>query len=173
MPRSGKLVSSKTPSLNKRQQASKPIPKSQRIKKTESKPEGDVKVRKNVRFRNITQGLRKIRKQQKSIELCMRKAPTLILIRQIAEQLQDQNRMRKATSHQIATVAEAQTIKLIKQALDRRIEAMTPSELKTQASVQVSSKHILGAFKVWCEEKNSKFMDYFQESLLQQRNERK
>jgi histone H3/H4 len=112
---------------------------------------GVKQPRKTIRYRPVTYALREIRREQRSTKLSSRAGPLKELVRHLAAQIDDKCWLRNSTITAVQDILEATMPVILKQTMDRRVEALTPAELRKQTATQVMPKNILGAFKVWCD----------------------
>jgi hypothetical protein len=135
-----------------------------------SKPKGIQKVvRKPTKFKRFTTTTRRIRKKQDDTWFCNQKAPIVDLVKSIARDVDNQTWFRKSTCRTIDEIVTAQVIIILRQALERRKDAMTPSKMKKQTAIQIGEKHITGALKVWAEYHDGNYMDVYRNTLVEQK----
>jgi histone H3/H4 len=133
-------------------------------------PEGRVaadakkKVRAKPRFRPITHALRGMRREQRSTRLSVRNKPITDLIRHMIKDFSFDTMLRPSTVEALQEVVEAGVLKVLRDAFDRRLEAMTETEQKKQTSVQLMAKNVYGAFRVWAEQRQGQFTEFLEEA---------
>lgn len=134
-----------------------------------SKPTGAVKQRKKTQFKKITTTLRKMRRQQRETGSCHQHTPIVRLVKEVACDIDNKTWLRKSTCKTIDEIVMNEVQTVLRQALDRRLESRTPAEKMKRCAVQVSEKHITGAFKVWASYRDGNFMETYLNALDEQK----
>ena len=134
------------------------------------KPGGVTGVeKKKRRFSSFVSTLRGIRRQQKETKSAHQFRPMVELVKAIVNDFDNKTFLRRSTVKTIEEVVMPHAITVLRQALDRRMESLTPHERKNQRCVQVMEKNIRGAFKVWAESRTGNYLNIYDDTLAAQK----
>lgn len=152
-----------------RKQAQVNLKMQQKLEKLETKTQptaekmAEKKHRAKPRFRPITKALRTIRFEQRSTLPCMAKQRMRDLIRIILSEAGPDTWLKPATIEAIGALAEDQVISILREANERRMEALTAGDRKRQGCVQLMAKNVEGAFRTFKRGSIGSFNMQFQE----------
>jgi len=131
----------------------------------------DKKQPKKRRYKAITYFIRNTEFYQKSKALCVPFTPSKIMIEQMLREIDPNTWLRPSTIQAAIETVESNHIRVMADALEWRISALTPKETQEGGRViEVDEKHIKGAFKCWARDRTGAFQSMFEknETLLKE-----